>query len=84
MPLTPALPIETGVIVRGAGVCPLETDLLPSPNLTSASTALSTLPSALFNTSEFLLLSLNPISLNVASLASKLLLPTPVIFMPNS
>lgn len=83
MPLTPLLAIETGVIVLGAGVGPRETDFVPSPSLTSVSTAVSTLPLLLFRTSEFLLLSVKPMSRNAASFASKSL-AFPVIFMPNS
>lgn len=79
---SPDPPIETGVRVLGAGAGPLA-DLLPSPSLTSVSTALSTLPFELFKISEFRLLSSNPISLSVASFVSKLF-PTPVIFMPNT
>lgn len=78
-PLKPELLMDTGVNVLAAGV---DAGLLPSPSRTSASTALSTFPSVLFRTSEFLLLSSNPMSRNVASFESKLL-PTPVIFMPK-
>ena len=81
--LTPDPPIETGVRVLGAGAGTPAAGLLPSPNRTSVSTALSTLPFELFKISEFRLLSPKPISLNVASFVSKLL-PTPVIFMPNT
>lgn len=82
MPLTPEAPIEIGVNVRGAGVGFLLAGLLPSPNLTSVSTARSTLPFVLFKTSVFRLLSSNPMSRRVASFVSKLL-PTLVIFIPN-
>ena len=82
MPLMPEPPIETGVNVLGAGVGSRLAGLLPSPILTSASTARSRLPFVLLSTSEFLLLSSKPMSLSVASFASKLL-PTLVIFIPN-
>jgi hypothetical protein len=81
--LTPDPPIETGVRVLGAGAGPPAAGLLPSPSLTSVSTALSTLPFELLRISEFRLLSSKPISLSVASFVSKLF-PTPVIFMPNT
>lgn len=66
IPFTPWLPIETGVSVLGAGVSVLDAGLLPSSR-TNASTALSKLPFTFFSTSEFRRLSLNPISLSVAS-----------------
>ena len=70
--------------VPGPGVSVLETGLpLPSPNLTSASTARSRLPLTCLSTSELRLLSPKPISLKLASFASKLLL-TLVILIPNS
>lgn len=81
--LTPDAPIETGVRARGAGIGPVEADVLPSPSLTSVSTALSKFPFELFKISELRLLSLKPISLKVPSFVSKLL-PTLVIFIPKT
>ena len=81
--LTPDAPIETGVRDLGAGVGSLEAEVLPSPSLTSVSTALSKFPFEFFRISEFRLLSLKPISRKVSSFVSKLF-PTPVIFMPKT
>jgi hypothetical protein len=70
-------------MVLGAGVGPREIDFIPSPSLTSVSTAVSTLPFVLFRTSEFLLLSVKPMSRNEANFASKSF-AFPVIFIPNN
>lgn len=79
MPFAPWLAIDTGVSVldaAGAGCVP--------SNRTNASTALSTLPLTLLRMSEFRLLSLKPMSLRVASFASKLLLMLLVMLIPNN
>ena len=81
-PFAPELLIETGVIVRGPGVCDRDAGSLPSPSRTNVSIVRSKLPLQLFNISWFFLLSPNPISRSFPSFSSKLLL-TLVILLPK-
>ena len=82
MPFTPELSVDTGVKTLGPGVCSLDRGFVPSRR-TRFSTVLSKFPLKLFKISEFLLLSLKPISRRDASFMSKLL-STLVIFMPKT
>lgn len=63
MPLAPELPIDTGVRALGPGVTDLEMmGFVPSPSLTSVSTAFSTFPPVLLRISVFLDVSGKPMS----------------------